>query len=104
MVEEFTVGSDVERAQQDVSEVERAETAAEIAHIPEHEACLDAEAFCLGASELDHDRAQIEPGISVSPSVPLLQIGCGARPQFENAADRGFGKFRNRGFEEIDLV
>src|SRR5215472_19079619 len=104
MVEKFTVGPHVERAERYINEVEGAEITAKIAHVPQNEACLDTELLCLGAREIDHGRAQVEPGIGIASPVPLLQVGCRASTQFEHPVDSGFGEFPDRSFEEIDLA
>src|SRR5712671_1746367 len=78
VVEEFAVGPYVERTEQHINEIERAETAVEVAHIPQDKRGLDTETARLVAGELDHCGAQVEPAISVAPPVPFLQIRCGA--------------------------
>jgi len=49
VVEEFAVGPYVERTEQHIGEIERAETAIEVAHVPQNERGIDGEAARLGA-------------------------------------------------------
>src|SRR5260370_41862463 len=71
VVAEFAVGSDVERTEQHIGEVESAETAVEVAHVPLDKRGLDAEAACLIAGEFDHGGAQMPPASSAVPTVSL---------------------------------
>src|SRR6266849_2912790 len=104
MIEEFTVGSDVERAEQDIGEIERAKVAVELAHVAEDKRGFNAETPRLVTAELDHGAAQIETAIGVAPLVPLFEIRGGAGPELENSLDPRLRKFADYGFEKVDLT
>src|SRR6266851_3952643 len=104
VIEEFAVGPDVERTEQHIGEVERTETAVEVAHVADDKRGLDAIAPRLVAGEFDHGGAQIEPAIGVAPLVPFLEIGRRAGAELKNLTNSGRGEFVDCGFEKIDLA
>src|SRR5208282_620034 len=103
MVEELAVGSDIERAEQHIGQVEWAETAIEVAHIAEDKRRVDALAPRFVSGEFDHGRAEIEPAIGVTPSMPFLEIRCGAGAQLEDPVNFRLRKFVDRGLEKIEF-
>src|SRR5580693_8590683 len=98
VVEEFAVGSDVERAEQHIGEVERPETAIEVSHVAKDKRALDAQAPRLFTAKFDHFRAQIEPAIDIAPFAPFLQIGCGTGAELENPTSLNCREFLDCGF------
>src|ERR1700751_3067573 len=102
MIEEFTVGSDVERAEQHIGEVEGPEIAVELSHVAQDKLGLDAAALGLLPAKFDHCRAQIESAIGVAPPVPFLQIRRGAGAELEDSFNFGFREPVDCGFEKID--
>src|SRR5436305_2297110 len=104
MIEKFAVGSDVERAEEHIGEVEGPEPAIEVAHVAEDERVVNAQAPRLFAAKFNHRRAQIEPAIGVAPLVPFLQIWGSAGAELENPVNFNFREPVDCGFEEIDLM
>jgi hypothetical protein len=103
VIEKLAVRPDIQGAEQNISQVEWAETAIEVAHVPENKGGLDPFAPGFVASEFEHGGAEIEPAIGIAPPVPFLEIRCRARPQLEDPVNSRLREFVYRGLEEVEF-
>src|SRR5262249_43705891 len=66
MIEEFAIGPDVERAEQDINEIKRTKSAIEVTHVSDDKPGPDVLPLRLVTRKFDHLGAEVEPTISVS--------------------------------------
>src|SRR5215469_14037991 len=85
MGEELRVGPNVQRAKQNVREVELVGTECKAHHVTAEEGKISAQFARSSARELDHLGACVESEVSVAALMPFVQIGTDSRAQLKDA-------------------